>query len=187
MIDSTVPTMSFLSGGEPPRENRLPLEAIFAPRTVAVIGATDKQGSVGRAVLWNLISNPFGGTVYPINSNRPNVLGIKAYKNIKSVPDPVDLAVVITPAATVPGVISECVDAAVPGAIVISAGFKESGPEGARLEQKLLKEARRGGMRVIGPQSLGVMRPYSGMNATVTSTTARPGKIAFLSQSGALC
>ncbi len=91
MVPSHVPTMSFHSGGE--TENRLPLEAIFAPRTVAVIGATEKQGSVGRAVLWNLISNPFGGTVYPINSNRPNVLGIKAYKNIKSAPDPIDLAV----------------------------------------------------------------------------------------------
>ncbi|MGO9921862.1 MAG: CoA-binding protein, partial [Isosphaeraceae bacterium] len=99
--------MSFLSSGE--TENRLPLDAIFAPRTVAVIGASEKQGSVGRAVLWNLISNPFGGTVYPINFNRPNVLGIKAYKDTKSVPDPVDLAVVVTPASTVPGVISECV------------------------------------------------------------------------------
>ena len=177
--------MSFHSGGE--TENRLPLEAIFAPRTVAVIGASEKQGSVGRAVLWNLISNPFGGTVYPINSNRPNVLGIKAYKDIKSVPDPVDLAVVVTPASTVPGVIRECVDAGVTGAIVISAGFKESGPEGARLEQELLKEARRGGMRVIGPNCVGVMRPYSGMNATFAAQTARPGSVGFISQSGALC
>ena len=178
-------TMSYLSDGEP--ENRLPLEAIFAPRTVAVIGATEKQGSVGRAVLWNLISNPFGGTIYPINSNRPNVMGIKAYKNIKSVSDPVDLAVVVTPASTVPGVISECVDAGVTGAIVISAGFKESGPEGARLEQELLKEARRGGMRVIGPNCVGVMRPYSGMNATFAAQIARPGSVGFISQSGALC
>ena len=185
MIPSHVPTMSYLSGGE--TENRLPLEAIFAPRTVAVIGATEKQGSVGRAVLWNLISNPFGGTVYPINSNRPNVLGIKAYKDIKSVPDPVDLAVVVTPASTVPGVISECVDAGVTGAIVISAGFKESGPEGARLEQELLKEARRGGMRIIGPNCVGVMRPYSGMNATFAAQIARPGSVGFISQSGALC
>ena len=177
--------MSFLSSGE--TENRLPLDAIFAPRTVAVIGASEKQGSVGRAVLWNLISNPFGGTVYPINSNRPNVLGIKTYKDIKSVPDPVDLAVVVTPASTVPGVISECVDAGVTGAIVISAGFKESGPEGARLEQELLKEARRGGMRVIGPNCVGVMRPYSGMNATFAAEAARPGSVGFLSQSGALC
>ena len=185
MIPSHVPTMSFLSGGE--TENRLPLDAIFAPRTVAVIGASEKQGSVGRAVLWNLISNPFGATVYPINLNRPNVLGIKAYKNIASVPDPVDLAVVITPAASVPGVISECVDAGVTGAIVISAGFKESGPEGARLEQELLKEARRGGMRIIGPNCVGVMRPYSGMNATFAAQTARPGSVGFISQSGALC
>ena len=177
--------MSFLSGGEP--ENRLPLEAIFAPRTVAVIGATEKQGSVGRAVLWNLISNPFGGTVYPINSNRPNVLGIKAYKDIKSAPDPIDLAVVVTPAPSVPGVISECVDAGVTGAIVISAGFKETGPEGARLEQDVLKEARRGGMRIIGPNCLGVMRPYSGMNATFAAQIARPGSVGFISQSGALC
>ena len=185
MIPSTVPTMSFISGGE--TENRLPLEAIFAPRTVAVIGATEKQGSVGRAVLWNLISNPFGATVYPINSNRPNVLGIKAYKNIKSVPDPVDLAVVVTPAPTVPGVISECVDAGVTGAIVISAGFKETGPEGARLEQEVLKEARRGRMRIIGPNCVGVMRPYSGMNATFAAQIARPGSVGFISQSGALC
>ncbi len=185
MTPSTLSAMSFLPGGEP--ENRPPLEAIFAPRTVAVIGATDKQGSVGRAVLWNLISNPFGGTVYPINSNRPNVLGIKAYKNVKSVPDPVDLAVVVTPASSVPGVIGECADAGVPGAIVISAGFKEIGAEGARLEQELLKEARRGGMRIIGPNCVGVMRPYSGMNATFAAQIARPGSVGFISQSGALC
>jgi len=183
MIDPTI--MSFPSDGEP--ENRRPLDAIFAPRTVAVIGATERQGSVGRAVLWNLISNPFGATVYPINLNRPNVLGIKAYKNINSVPDPVDLAVVVTPATTVPAVISECVDAGVMGAIVISAGFKETSPEGARLEQEVLKEARRGGMRIIGPNCVGVMRPYSGMNATFAVQVARPGSVGFISQSGALC
>ena len=127
------------------------LEVFFTPHSVAVIGASEKFGSLGRTLLWNLISCPFGGTVYPINSNRPNVLGIKAYKDIMSVPDPVDLAVVVTPASTVPGVISECVDAGVTGAIVISAGFKESGPEGARLEQELLKEARRGGCESSGP------------------------------------
>src|SRR5262249_48696865 len=132
-------------------ERRLPLDAIFAPRTVAVIGATEKPGSVGRAVLWNLISNPFGATVYPINSNRRNVLGIKAYKSVAAVPDPVDLAVVVTPAASVPGVFSECVSAGVKGAIVISAGFRETGPEGAKLEQEVLQGARRGKMRIIGP------------------------------------
>src|SRR5271157_5326636 len=185
MIPATAPTPSFPSEGE--TESRLPLDAIFAPRTVAVVGATEKHGSVGRAVLWNLISNPFGATVYPINSNRPNVLGIKAYKNISSVPDPIDLAVVATPAASVPAVISECSAAGVPGAIVISAGFRETGAEGAKLEQEVLAEARRGRMRIIGPNCVGVMRPYSGMNATFATQIARPGSVGFISQSGALC
>src|SRR5512135_3401514 len=114
------------------------LDPIFAPKSVAVIGATEKAESVGRTLLWNLISNPFGGTVFPINPNRPGVLGIKAYPNIAAVPDQVDLAIVVTPAPTVPGIIGECVDAGVKGAIVISAGFKEIGAEGARLEQKML-------------------------------------------------
>ena len=157
MIPATASTLH--SGSEGGYETAVPLDVIFAPSTVAVIGATEKQGSVGRAVLWNLISNPFGGTVYPINPNRPNVLGIKAYKTITSVPDPVDLAVVVTPAPSVPSVISECVEAGVRAAIVIAAGFKESGPEGARLEQEVLEEAHRGRMRIIGPNCLGVMRP----------------------------
>src|SRR5512142_1368050 len=110
-----------------------PLESIFSAKNVAVIGATEKQGTVGRTLLWNLISNPFGGTVFPINPNRPGVLGIKAYPKIAAVPDQVDLAIVVTPAPTVPGIIGECVDAGVKGAIVISAGFKEIGEEGALL------------------------------------------------------
>ena len=117
---------------------------------------------------------------------RRRVLGMKAYKNVASIPDPIDLAVIVTPASTVPGVISECVNASVPGAIVMSAGFRETGPEGARLEQELLKEARLGRMRIIGPNSLGLMRPYSGLNATVTHAVVQPGNIAFLSQSKAV-
>jgi len=168
-------------------EHRLPLDAIFSPRSVAVIGATEKPGSVGRAVLWNLISNPFGATVYPVNPKRASVLGIKAYPSITAVPDHVDMAVVITPAATVPGVIRECVAAGVQGAIIISAGFRETGPEGARLEEQVLAEAKRGKMRIIGPNCVGVMRPYAGMNATFAAQIARPGTVGFISQSGALC
>src|SRR5512143_2831009 len=107
-----------------------PLDAIFAPKTVALIGATENPGSVGRTVLWNLISTPFGGTVYPVNPKRPSVLGIRAYPSITSVPEKVDLAVITTPARTVPGIIRECAQSGVRGAIVISAGFKELGPEG---------------------------------------------------------
>src|SRR5215218_4027519 len=106
------------------RQERRPLEFIFAPRNVAVIGATETPNSVGRTVLWNLISNPFGGTVFPVNLKRPNVLGIKAYPSVGAVPEKVDLAVICTPAPTVPAIINECVDAGVKGAIVISAGFK---------------------------------------------------------------
>src|SRR4028118_1370348 len=96
-----------------------PLDAIFAPNNVAVIGATEKAGSVGRTLLWNLISSPFGGTVFPVNPKRSSILGIKAYPNIQSVPDRVDLAVIVTPAPTVSGIIGECVAAGVKGAIVI--------------------------------------------------------------------
>jgi acetyltransferase len=164
-----------------------PLDAIFAPRAVAVIGATEKAGSVGRSILWNLISSPFGGTVYPVNPSRPNVLGIRAYPKIAAVPEPVDLAVVVTPAPTVPTVICECVDAGVKGAIIISAGFKEVGPQGAELERQVLDQARRGRMRLVGPNCLGVMRPGHGLNATFAAQIARPGTVGFLSQSGALC
>jgi acetyltransferase len=164
-----------------------PLDIIFSPKTVAVIGATEKAGSVGRTVLWNLVSTPFGGTIFPVNPKRHSVLGIKAYPTIAHVPEPVDLAVIATPANTVPEVIQECVDAGVKGAIILSAGFKESGAAGAALEQQILEQARRGKMRIIGPNCLGVMRPRTGLNATFASAMARSGNVGFISQSGALC
>jgi acetyltransferase len=166
---------------------RRPLDTFFAPRTVAVIGATEAAGSVGRTILWNLISSPFGGVVFPVNLRRTHVLGIKAYPNVSAVPEPVDLAVIVTPAATVPGIVRECVAAGVKSAIIISAGFKEIGPAGEALEEQVLAEAQRGRMRLIGPNCLGVMNPLTGLNATFASTIARPGNVAFISQSGALC
>src|ERR671921_331871 len=165
---------------------RQQLDAIFRPQTVAVIGATERPGSVGRTIMWNLVSSPFGGTVFPVNSRRPNVLGIKAYPSVSEVPARVDLAVIVAPAQAVPGIIGECVEAGVEGAIIISAGFRETGPEGVELEQRVLEEARRGRMRVVGPNCLGVMKPPSGFNATFAGAMARPGNVALLSQSGAL-
>jgi acetyltransferase len=165
---------------------RLPLDAIFGPETVAVVGASDRPGSVGRTIMWNLISNPFGGTIYPVNARRQNVLGIKAYPSVSEVPERVDLAVIAAPAPTVPDIIRECVDAGVGGAIIISAGFRETGPKGAELERQVLEEARRGRMRIIGPNCLGVMNPTTGLNATFAGAMARPGSVGFLSQSGAL-
>ncbi|MGC8794986.1 MAG: acetate--CoA ligase family protein, partial [Bryobacteraceae bacterium] len=164
-----------------------PLDVFFRPESVAVIGATENPGSVGRTVLWNLITSPFGGTVYPVNPRRASVLGVKAYPNIKAVPEKVDLAVVITPAPTIPGIIRECGEAGVRAAVVISAGFKEVGPEGAELERRVVEEARKARMRIIGPNCLGIMSPLTGLNATFARSMALPGNVGFISQSGALC
>ncbi|QFS50676.1 bifunctional acetate--CoA ligase family protein/GNAT family N-acetyltransferase [Nostoc sphaeroides] len=171
------------------RTQHQPLDAIFAPKSIAVIGASERENSVGRTVLWNLISHPFGGTVFPVNPKPHSVLGIKAYPNIAAVPEPVDLAIIATPALTVPSVIGECVDAGVKGAIVLSAGFKEIGTVGTELEQQVLQQVRRGKMRLIGPNCLGVMNPHTGLNATFANSMsmALPGKVGFISQSGALC
>ncbi|HTR39806.1 MAG TPA: bifunctional acetate--CoA ligase family protein/GNAT family N-acetyltransferase [Bryobacteraceae bacterium] len=167
--------------------SRRDLDVFFQPRSVAAIGATERQGHVGRSVLWNLISSPFGGTVYPVNAKKNSVLGIKAYPNVASLPEPPELAVIMTPAETVPGVVEECARAGVRGAVVISAGFRESGPRGLELERQVLAAARPAKMRIIGPNCLGVMCPVSGLNATFAQTVARPGNVALVSQSGALC
>ncbi len=169
------------------RQERQPLDTLFAPRTVAVIGATETAGSVGRTLLWNLMSNPFGGTIFPVNPKRPSVLGIKAYPTIKDIPAAVDLAVVCTPAATVPGVIGECAAAGVKSVIIISAGFKELGAPGVVLEQQIMQQAQASRMRIVGPNCLGLMNPLTGLNATFAKGMAKPGKVAFISQSGALC
>src|ERR1022692_838624 len=177
---------------KPPRKKKMkrygnqPLDVFFSPKTVAVIGATETPGSVGRTLLWNLVSSPFGGTVFPVNPKRGSILGIKAYPNVASLPEKVELAVVVTPAPTVPDVISQCADAGVKAAIIISAGFRELGPAGMELERRVLEQARRGGMRLIGPNCLGVMNPLTGLNATFARGIAMPGSVAFISQSGAL-
>jgi len=167
--------------------DRQPLDALFAPKSVAVIGASAKQGSVGRTILHNLISSPFGGTVFPVNPKHASILGIRSYASLAAIGEPVDLAVIVTPAETVPGVMSDCANLGVKGAIIISAGFKEIGAHGADLEREVLSQARRGKIRVIGPNCLGVMRPFSGLNATFAADMARAGNVGFVSQSGALC
>jgi acetyltransferase len=133
------------------------------------------------------MSSPFGGTIFPVNPKRSSVLGIKAYPTVSEVPEPIDLAVIATPAATVPAVVQDCVNAGVKGAIILSAGFKEIGPKGIELEQQILQIARQGKMRIVGPNCLGVMNPLTGLNATFASAMAKPGNVGFISQSGALC
>lgn len=169
------------------RSERHPLEAMFAPRNVAVIGATERPGSMGRIVLWNLLSNPFGGTVFPVNPNHGSVLGIRSYPKVAEIPEQVELAVVTTPAADVPEVISECAAAGVHGVIVISTGFRECGPPGIALEEEIRQRLRGSRMRLIGPNSMGLMNPLNGLNASWAQSIARPGNVAFISQSSALC
>ena len=164
-------------------QRRSRLETMLNPKSVAVIGATEKPDSAGRRIMQNLLS--FDGSVYPINPKRERVLEVSAFPKIGDVPFPVDLAIVATPAATVPGLIGECATAEVKGAVVISAGFKESGAEGLKLEHEILQ--RRGDMRIIGPNCLGVMIPPARLNATFVKTMALEGRVAFISQSGALC
>ena len=162
------------------------LDAIFKPNNVALIGASEREGSVSKTILMNLIVTPFGGGVYPVNPTRSKVCGIKAYKSIKDVPEQCDLAVICIPAKRVLGAVTECGEAGVRGLIIISAGFKEVGKEGAALEEACLAEARKYNMRVIGPNCLGAMVPTNGLNASFASTMALKGEVAFISQSGAL-
>ncbi len=169
------------------RERRPALETMLAPEFVAVIGATEAEGSVGRTLIENLKTGNFGGEIIPVNLKRARVLGIPAFRKVGEVEHPIDLAVIVTPAATVPGVIGECVEAGAKGAIIISAGFKECGEAGVELEKQVLAQARRGRMRIIGPNCLGVMRPHVGLNATFAASMALPGSVGFISQSGALC
>ena len=166
---------------------RHPLDAIFRPRSVAVIGATEKEGSVGRTVLWNLISSPFGGTVFPVNPKRPSVLGIKAYPSLADIPDAVDLAVIVTPATSAPGLMAECAAKGVKGAIIISAGFREIGPEGAELERRVLRRARARPHAPHRPELPGRDEPRSGAERHLRRRRWRgPASVGFVSQSGAL-
>ena len=169
------------------RVDRQPLGAIFNPETVAIIGATDREGSVGRTLLWNLISSPFGGTVYPVNPRRRSVLGIRAYPSIKDIPDSVDLAIIATPAPTVPDLVKDCAEAGVKGVVVLASGFREIGHAGLALEEQIRTHLQGQKMRLIGPNCLGLMNPLTGLNATFASTFARRGHVGFISQSGALC
>lgn len=169
------------------RKEGHPLDVFFAPKTVAVIGASEAPGSVGRTILWNLLGSPFGGTVFPVSPGYASVMGVKAYARISDVPERIELAVISTSARATPNIIADCADAGVRGAIIVSSGFRETGAAGERLEQEIREHALRGRMRIIGPNCLGVMSPSTGLNATFAGTMARPGNVSFISQSGALC
>lgn len=164
-----------------------PLEPFFKPKSVAVIGATETPHSVGKTLMQNLIKGGFKGNLFPVNPKYSSLFDRKCFSSISEIPDPVDLAVVITPAKTVPKIIAECAAKQVPGAIIISAGFKEIGAPGKDLEDAVIHNARLGNIRLVGPNCLGIMNPVANFNATFASSMALKGNVAFVSQSGALC
>lgn len=167
------------------RHEKEPLHCFFSPASVAVIGATDRPGSVGSTVLRNLLRG-YQGRVYAVNPGKTEVCGLPCYASVGAVPEAIDLAVIVIPARAVPEVVTECVAAKAQAIVVISAGFKEKGPEGAALEEQIRRHLEGSATRLIGPNCLGVMNPLIGLNATFAKDIARPGSVAFLSQSGAL-
>ena len=170
----------------PAPPTRAGLEPLFLPRSVAVIGATSRPGTVGRSVISNLLESKFPLKIYAVNPSHGEILGVKTHQRIADIPGEIDLALVVTPAQTVPQIIADCVDAGVKSAVVISAGFREQGREGAALEDEIKTHLRRGSLRLVGPNCMGFMNPTIGLNATFARSMPTKGSVAFLSQSGAL-
>ncbi len=164
----------------------LNLDKIFNPQSVVIIGASDKEGSVGHAIVKNFTQLGYTGKVYFVNPRKPELFGVKTYPTVLAVPEPCDLAMIATPAPTVPAIVEECGKAGVKGAIIVSAGFKEIGPEGKALEEKIIDLSKKYNIRIIGPNCIGIIRPRINLNATFLDKVPKPGNVAFISQSGAL-
>jgi acetyltransferase len=162
------------------------LDKLFDPRSIAVIGASNKKGSVGYILLRNLIGAEYDGIVYPVNTSAQSVQGIQAYASISQVPRKIDLAVIAVPAKAVPEIMRECGEAGVSGAVIVSSGFKEVGREGKKLEEEVCAIAESYGVRIVGPNCLGYIRPGMNLNVTFAHVIPPAGRVAFFSQSGAL-
>src|SRR4051812_6029854 len=163
------------------------LTPLFEPQSVAIVGATDKKGKVGEVLVANMLAAGFKGPLFAVNPKYKDVSGVPCFASVDKLPQRVDLAVIATPAPTVPDLIEQCGRAGVRAAVVISAGFSETGPAGAKLERALLENARRWSLRVIGPNCLGILRPALGVNAAFARGRARAGSLGLVSQSGAVC
>jgi acetyltransferase len=163
------------------------LTPLFEPGAVAVIGATERAGAVGAVLIANLLGAGYRGELFAVNPKHQSVQGVPCFPSVGRVPRRLDLAVIATPAATVPQIIEQCGQAGVHSAVVISAGFAEAGPAGAKLERAMLENARRYRLRIVGPNCLGLMRPELGLNATFARGTALPGSLGLVAQSGAVC
>ncbi|MCL5959031.1 MAG: acetate--CoA ligase family protein [Chloroflexi bacterium] len=163
------------------------LEMFFAPKSVAVIGASHDKTKLGYVVLNNILQYGYKGKVYAVNPKVGEILGLKVYPTIAAIPEPVDLAVVVIPAQFVVGVIEEAGQKGVKGAVIISAGFRETGSEGLRREREVIKAAKKHNVRLLGPNVLGIIDTISCLNASFAAGMPERGEIAFMSQSGALC
>ena len=163
------------------------LRPMLAPRSVALVGATEREGALGSIVWRNLAAGGLHGELYPVNPKHREIFGQRAYARLTDLPQPPELAVVVTPARTVPGIIEDAGAAGVKAAVILTSGFGETGAEGRALQEKVLAAAKHGDVRILGPNCLGVMRTDCGLNATFARTPALPGKLALVSQSGAIC
>jgi acetyltransferase len=163
------------------------LTSLFTPESIALYGASDKPDSVGGVVFKNLLTSGFKGRIYAINPKRDEVQGQKAFSSLDDIDETVDLAVVATPARGIPGIVEACGERGVKMMLILSAGFRETGVEGRRLEDRVTELSRRYGIRLMGPNCLGIIRPDKGLNITFGNNNARPGNLAFVSQSGAIC
>ena len=162
------------------------IERMLRPKTVAVIGATEREGSVGKSLMENLLLGKDRRIIYPVNPTREKVMDLRCYPDISKIPEHVDLAVIATPAKTVPAIVAECGKAGVDGVVIISAGFREIGEQGLKLEEEIKRIQEKYDIRILGPNCVGVVRPHVGLNATFLSDNPKPGQIAFVSQSGAM-
>lgn len=163
------------------------LQPLLAPRSVALVGASERAGSLGRIVYQNLAAAGLKGELHAVNPGHRTIFGKPAYARVSALPQPPDLAVIVTPSHAVAQVVEDAGTAAVKAAVVLSSGFGETGADGRALQDQVLAVARRGGVRVLGPNCLGLMRTDCGLNATFARTAALPGKLALVSQSGAIC
>ncbi len=163
------------------------IDRIFNPGAIAVIGASEKAGSVGSTLMLNLVQSGFEGDLFPVNPRHKTIHGLKSIPSILKAEHSIDLAVIATPIATVPDIVKECVQKAVKGAIIVSAGGKEAGTKGQEIEAQIARYAREGGLRVIGPNCLGIICPQRNLNASFAGHMPYKGNLAFISQSGAIC
>ena len=165
------------------------IDAIFSPESVAIVGASNTPGKVGHDIFANILRGGYTGTLYPVNPKARSILSVKSYPAISDIPDPVDLSIIILPPVAALAAVEESISKGIKGIVIVSAGFREVGGEGLEIENKIVALCREAGVRLVGPNCLGVINPLPSisLNASFSTRMPGPGNISFISQSGALC